>query len=60
MHGDGVAPDEEAPEVDPRQAVQPGVQTGQLADVVTDHVQQTLGHVLLGELYTGGGGMHVM
>ena len=59
VHGDGVAPDEEAPEVDPGEAVQPGVQAGQLADVVADHVQQTLGDVLLGELCSGIG-EHVM
>lgn len=50
VHGERVSPDEEAPEVDPGQLVQPGVQAGQLPDVVADHVQQTLAHVFFGEL----------
>lgn len=49
-HGDRVAADEEAAEVDPVQAVEPGVEAGELPDVVADHVQQALGHVLPGEL----------
>lgn len=50
VHGERVSPDEEAPEVDPGQLVQPGVEAGQLPDVVADHVEQTLAHVLLGKL----------
>jgi hypothetical protein len=45
-----VTPDEEAPKVDPVQAVELGVQTGELPDVIADHVQQALGHVFFGEL----------
>ena len=50
-HGDGVAADEEAAEVHPVQAVQLGVEAGELPDVIADHVQQALGHVLLGECW---------
>lgn len=59
-HGHGVAPDEEASKVHAVQAVQPRVETGQLPDVVADHVQQALGHVFLGELWRREGkGAHV-
>lgn len=39
VHGDGVSSDEEATEVHPGQAVEFGVQAGQLPDVVADHMQ---------------------
>ena len=39
MHGDGVSPDEEASEVNPGQVVEFRIQTGQLPDVVADHVE---------------------
>ena len=39
VHGDGVSSDEEAPKVNARQAVQLGVEAGQLPDVVADHVE---------------------
>ena len=51
VHGDRVAPDEEASKVDPGQFVQLGVQAGQLPYVVADHVQEALGHVLFRELW---------
>ena len=53
MHGNRVAPDEETPEVDRAEVVQAGVEAGQLANVVADHVQKTLGHVFFGELWQG-------
>jgi len=49
VHGDGVSSDEEAPEVHAGQVVEFGVQTGQLPDVVADHMQEALGHVFFGE-----------
>lgn len=51
VHGDRVAADKKATKVHAGQVVQPRVQAGQLPDVVADHVQETLRHVLLGELW---------
>lgn len=45
VHGHGVAPDEEAPEVHSVQAVELRVEAGKLPDVIADHVQQALGHI---------------
>lgn len=39
VHGDGVSSDEEASKVHSGQVVQLGVQTGQLPDIVADHVK---------------------
>ena len=50
-HGDWMTADEKAAEVHTVQAVEPGVEAGELPDVIADHVQQALGHVLLGELW---------
>lgn len=52
-HGDGVAPDEEASKIDFIQVVQFGIEAGQLANVIADHVQQAFGHVFFGELWKG-------
>lgn len=46
-----MAADEKAAKVHAVQAVEPGVEAGELPDVIADHVQQALGHVLLGELW---------
>lgn len=48
-----MAPDEEPSKIDFIQVVQFGMETGQLANVIADHVQQTLGHVFFGKLWKG-------
>ena len=49
VHGEGVTADEVAAEVDLPEAVDLGVQEGDLPDVVTDAQQQTARYVLLTE-----------
>ena len=49
VHGEGVAADEVAAEVDLPEAVDLGVEEGDLPDVVTDAQQQTARYVLLTE-----------
>lgn len=50
MHGNRVSSNKEASKVDSGQVVELGVKTGQLPDVVADHMEQTLGHVFFGKL----------
>lgn len=50
MHGHRVPSNEESSKVNSGEVVQSGVEAGELADIVTYHVQQALSHVFLGEL----------
>lgn len=50
-HGDGVAPDKKPSKIDFIQVVQFGMQAGQLANVIADHVEQTFGHIFFGKLW---------
>lgn len=50
-HGDGVAPDKKPPKIDFIQVVQFGIEAGQLANVIADHVEQTFGHIFFGKLW---------
>ena len=49
VHGERMTADEVAAEVDLRQPLQPGVEAGDLTNVVTDGDQQALGDVRIAE-----------
>lgn len=51
VHGDRMSSNEKTSKVHSGQVVQLGIQTGQLPDVIADHVEQALGHVFFRELY---------